>query len=137
MTRRDVGVAEAHAVLTNDPAAVYLDVRTAGEFEAGHPVGARNVSVLVRDPASGRPMLNPDFAAIVGRHFAKATTLVVACQSGVRSLHAYELLAAAGFTRLVHLRPGFGGAQGPDGRLEPGWGDSGLPIETGSGGRLD
>lgn len=138
MARRDVGVAEAQAVLASDPAAVYLDVRTPAEFEAGHPAGARNVSVVVRDPASGRPVLNPDFVAVVQRHFAPDTTLVVACQSGVRSLHAHELLADAGFTRLVHLRPGFGGAHGPGGAIvEAGWADSGLPVETGPVGRLD
>lgn len=136
MTVRDVGVEEARAVLANDPSAVYLDVRTAAEFEAGHAVGARNVPVIDRDPASGRPMQNPEFAAIVRRHFAPETPLVVACQAGVRSRRAVELLADAGFTHLVHLRPGFGGAQGPDGRFERGWGDSGLPLETGAAGRL-
>jgi rhodanese-related sulfurtransferase len=136
MTMRDVGVDEARAVLANDPAAVYLDVRTAGEFEAGHAAGARNVPVIDRDPASGRPMENSDFVATVRRHFAPDTPLVVACQSGVRSRRAVELLAAAGFTNLVHLRPGFGGAPAPDGGFERGWGDSGLPIETGPTGRL-
>lgn len=137
MTVRDVGVAEAQAVLANEPGAVYLDVRTAGEFEAGHPVGARNVAVVVRDPASGRPVLNPDFVAVVTRHFPRDTPLVVACQAGVRSQHALELLRGAGYTTLVHLRTGYGGAPGPDGAFEAGWVDSGLPIETGPDGRLD
>jgi len=138
MARRDVGVAEAQALLASDPGAIYLDVRTAAEFEAGHPLGARNVPVVVLDPTSGRPVRNPDFVTIVRRHFAPTTTLVIACQSGARSLHAYELLADAGFTSLVHLRPGFGGARGPGGRIvEPGWIDSGLPIATGPEGRLD
>jgi rhodanese-related sulfurtransferase len=137
MAMRDVGVAEAQAVLTNEPGAVYLDVRTAAEFEAGHPVGARNVTVIVRDQASGRPVLNPDFVDVVSRHFPPGTPLVVACQSGVRSQHAIALLHRAGYTALVHLRTGFGGAPGPDGAFEAGWADSGLPIETGLTGRLD
>lgn len=137
MAMRDLGVAEAQAVLAGEPGAVYLDVRTREEFEAGHPAGARNVPILMRDPASGRPVPNPDFVSVVARHFPPTTPLVVGCQSGVRSLRACEVLAQAGFTSLANLRPGFGGAHGPDGRIvEAGWGDSGLPVETGAVGRL-
>jgi hypothetical protein len=39
MSTRDVSPAEAQAMLSSDPKTVYLDVRTEGEFEAGHPRG--------------------------------------------------------------------------------------------------
>ena len=48
--------AEAFETLKKHPDAVYLDVRTEGEFEAGHPAGARNVPVLTLDPATRDPL---------------------------------------------------------------------------------
>ena len=36
----------AHEVLTANPSAIYLDVRTEGEFANGHPAGAINVPVV-------------------------------------------------------------------------------------------
>jgi rhodanese-related sulfurtransferase len=124
--------AEAHATLTRDRGAVYLDVRTEAEFEAGHPAGARNVPVLFFDPATRQPTPNPDFVATVERSFPRTTKLLVGCQSGVRSLRACELLAQAGFTDVTNVQGGFGGAREPSGRIVPGWRDAGLPVETGS-----
>ena len=34
---------EAYETLKNNPDALYLDVRTEGEFAAGHPAGAINI----------------------------------------------------------------------------------------------
>jgi rhodanese-related sulfurtransferase len=132
MAIRQLTPTAAQTALAADPAAVYLDVRTAGEYDAGHPAGARHIAVMEIDPASGRPAPNADFVAIVGRHFPPATTLIVGCQSGMRSQRACEMLAAAGWTDLANMQGGFGGS--PD---TPGWRESGLPVETGSGGRLD
>ncbi len=132
MPIRQLTPPEAQALLAADPAAVYLDVRTAGEYDAGHPAGARNVAVMQLDPASGRPAPNADFVAIVGRHLPPSTRLVVGCQAGGRSQRACELLAAAGWTDLANVQGGFGGAPGV-----PGWRDAGLPVDTGPGGRLD
>ncbi|HLK10569.1 MAG TPA: rhodanese-like domain-containing protein [Candidatus Binatia bacterium] len=132
MAVRELGPAEAHEALMRDPQAVYLDVRTEAEFAAGHPVGARNVPVAVLDPQTGRPRLNVEFVAVVARHVAPGTPLIVGCQSGVRSMRACDLLEAAGFTNLVNVRGGFGGAHDHTGRLvEPGWEAAGLPVERG------
>ncbi|MFN8545262.1 MAG: rhodanese-like domain-containing protein [Candidatus Binatia bacterium] len=122
---------EAAATLARDPTAVYLDVRSEAEFAAGHPAGARNVPVLLVAP--GRPpQPNPEFLATVERHLARDATVLVGCQSGMRSLRACELLLQAGWTAVVNVQGGFGGARDPAGRvLAAGWADSGLPVETG------
>jgi rhodanese-related sulfurtransferase len=133
MPTRDVSPAEAHAALTGDPTAVYLDVRTEGEFEAGHPHGALNVPVTSFDPATHRPVQNPDFVTVVAAHVPRTATVLVGCQSGVRSLRACALLAAAGFTAVANVRAGFGGAHDQTGRIvEAGWADAGLPVEVGA-----
>jgi len=123
---------EAHATLTANPAAVYLDVRSEAEFEAGHPAGARNVPVVFFDPGTHRPTPNPDFVATVTRSIPSTTKLLIGCQAGGRSQHACELLAQAGFTDVANVRGGFGGARDQTGRVVvPGWRDAGLPVEIG------
>src|SRR5437868_1651145 len=117
MPTRDVSTADAHAALTSDPKAVYLDVRTEGEFAAGHPSGALNVPVTTVDPATGRPMLNADFVTVVAAHVPADATILVGCQSGVRSLRACALLVAAGFPNVANVRAGFGGAHDQMGRI--------------------
>src|SRR5262245_55199116 len=122
---------EAHEVLRRHAGAIYLDVRTTAEFEAGHPAGARNVPVVFLDP--GRPPApNADFVAAVERHIPRHTKLLVGCQAGGRSQRACELLAEAGFTDVTNVRGGFGGLRDGSGRVVvPGWREAGLPVETG------
>ncbi len=123
---------EAHETLTRQPDAVYLDVRTAAEFEAGHPAGACNVPVVFFTPGAGRPTPNPDFVATVEGMFGRDTKLIVGCQAGGRSQHACELLADVGYTDLTNVVGGFGGARDQTGRVViPGWREAGLPVETG------
>src|SRR5262249_61507504 len=112
MAIRQVTPAEAARELAATPHAVYLDVRTVEEFEAGHPAGARNVAVLLRDPASGRPRPNPEFLAVVQRHLPPATPLLVGCQSGMRPPPSGGVPAGPGGTGLAHARGGLGGAEG-------------------------
>jgi rhodanese-related sulfurtransferase len=132
-----IGAPAAYATLQQDPQAVYLDVRTEAEFEAGHPTGARNVPVVFFDPATRQPVANPDFLAVVQRHLPAATKIVVGCASGVRSQRACELLAEAGYTDVSNVQGGFMGARDALGRALPGWADAGLPVERGQtpGGR--
>jgi len=132
MKIRETTPPEAYEALQADSAAVYLDVRTEGEFEAGHPAGARNVPVVFFDPATRQPTPNADFVATVERTIPRTAKLLVGCQSGGRSARACELLARAGFTDLTNVRGGFGGARDQSGRVVvPGWREAGLPVETG------
>jgi rhodanese-related sulfurtransferase len=126
---------EAYETLRQEPAAVYLDVRTPAEFEAGHPAGARNVPVVFLDPLTRQPRPNADFVAVVERTVPHTAKLLVGCQAGGRSQHACELLTTAGFTDVTNVRGGFGGARDASGRVVVrGWREAGLPVETGPAG---
>jgi rhodanese-related sulfurtransferase len=123
---RRVSPQEAYALLT-DEGFVYLDVRTVPEFESGHPAGAYNVPWV--EPSEHGTTRNAAFVSQVRARFAPETPLVVGCASGVRSLEAAELLAGAGFSRVVEQRAGMAGVRDPFGRLkERGWRDEGLPV---------
>jgi rhodanese-related sulfurtransferase len=113
---------EAKALM--DAGWTYLDVRSEGEFQAGHPEGAFNVPLLNVGPGGMAP--NPDFLAVVQAHFPKDQKLVVGCQAGGRSLKAATLLEAQGYTQVVDQRCGFGGS------TEPGWAAEKLPVATGA-----
>ncbi len=108
---------------------VYVDVRSIPEFEAGHPEGAFNVPVLHLGPGGMKP--NPDFLAVMEKHFARDAKIVVGCKAGGRSSRAASILESAGFTNVVDQRAGFDGAMDPMGRVvEPGWRPAGLPATT-------
>ena len=132
MTIRQTTPPEAYETLQREPGTVYLDVRTAEEFSAGHPAGAINVPVVFF--GGGQSMPNPDFVAAVQRLVPPDTAVLVGCQAGGRSQRGAELLVAAGYRNVSNVRGGFGGARDDTGRLViPGWRDAGLPIETGAG----
>src|SRR5688572_24154590 len=78
----------AKALLAAD--AVYLDVRTIPEFEAGHAPGAYNIPLMHAAPGGMQP--NPKFADAVAAAFAKDQALVVACKAGGRSARASAML---------------------------------------------
>jgi len=130
MSIESISPQEAHDRASRTEGAIHLDVRTVEEFSAGHPAKAYNVPLLQRDRA-GQMAPNPEFLAVVRKNFAADTPLFVACNSGGRSLRAAEILEAAGFTDVVNVRAGFGGARDASGRIvEPGWAASGLPVEV-------
>lgn len=120
--------AEAQVLLDSKEGWKYLDVRSVEEFGAGHPAGAWNVPVFHRGPLGMTP--NDDFVAIVAQTFTKDQHLLIGCASGGRSVHACEMLAAAGFKELVNVEGGFMGARDEFGRPVLGWVASGLPVEA-------
>ena len=123
---------DAQKILETDPNALYLDVRSQREFEAGHPEGAINIPIA--DSTDGGPLRpNPDFLTVVERHVGRDRRVLVGCQSGGRSLKACDVLMAAGYTDLANVQGGYGGARDRSGNtLTPGWSDCGLPSGTGS-----
>ena len=77
-----------------EPGVVILDVRTAGEFAAGHIGGAINIDVEGMQFESGIANLD------------KTATYAVYCHSGRRSGIAVDKMADAGFTSLFNLSSG-------------------------------
>ena len=123
---------EAHKLLSEGYR--YIDVRTEGEFANGHPATAVNIPVAVPDPATRQMVMNPDFLSVVEAHFAKDASIVVGCQAGGRSQRAAELLTQAGYSRVVNMQGGFGGARDQTGHMVvAGWKERGLPVCTDCG----
>ncbi|MCU0654572.1 MAG: rhodanese-like domain-containing protein [Polyangiaceae bacterium] len=123
---RRVSPEEAFALC--EAGALYVDVRSEGEFLEGHPLGAFNVPLL-HTSAGGVRVPNPDFLEVMGAHFPRDARLVLGCRSGQRSLRAAEQLVAAGYTEIVEQRAGFDGVRDAFGSvIERGWKGSGLPV---------
>ncbi len=122
--------AEAFETLKQNPGAIYLDVRSEGEFAQGHPAGAINIPVVfIKGP--GQMEVNPDFLPVAEKVLSKSAKLIVGCLSGVRSMRACEMLEAAGYTDLANVIGGFGGQRDQAGAVVvAGWRDSGLPVST-------
>ena len=86
---------------------ITLDVRTPGEFVAGHLVNAINIDVE-----------GMNFESEINR-LDKSATYAVYCRSGRRSPVAVERMKEAGFTNLVNLNAGI-----------QEWVAAGLPLVT-------
>jgi rhodanese-related sulfurtransferase len=86
---------------------VTLDVRTAGEFMAGHIDGAINIDVE-----------GNTFDAEIA-NLDKSKTYAVYCQSGRRSQIAVDKMASAGFASLFNLENGIAD-----------WNANGWPVVT-------
>jgi rhodanese-related sulfurtransferase len=84
---------------------ILLDVRTAGEFAAGHLEGALNIDVEGMTFEGEIKALDP------------SKTYAIYCQSGRRSRIAVETMSKAGFTNLFNLDQGIGS-----------WISAGLPV---------
>jgi rhodanese-related sulfurtransferase len=128
---KQVSVTEAHQL--QQQGSTYVDVRSQGEFEQGHASGAVNVPLLDRDGRTGQMMPNPDFVRVMQANFPTDAKLLLGCQVGGRSMRASQMLASFGFTDVANVKGGFAGLRDPMGRtVEPGWEESGLPVESGA-----
>ncbi len=87
----DVSVDDLYAHL-NDPSVYIVDVRTPGEFAAGHVAGAVN-----------RPLQEIDRW---WRELPKDRPVYVYCRSGNRSRQASEYLKRKGFTNIYNVTGG-------------------------------
>jgi rhodanese-related sulfurtransferase len=133
MAVKEITPNQAHHLLTANSDAVYIDVRSEGEFAKGHPQGAVNIPVAFPDPARGM-MVNSDFVKVVEANFPREKKIIVGCQAGPRSTSAANMLQQAGFQDVSNLLGGFGGMRDPTGKISaPGWASSGLPVSTDNG----
>lgn len=124
-----ISPADAHAKMKNE-SFTYVDVRTEGEFAAGHPEGALNVPISHASASGMTP--NADFLAVMEKTFPKDAPLIVGCKMGGRSAKAQQVLSGAGFTRVLDQSAGWDGKKGPFGEtLEVGWSKASLPVESG------
>ena len=133
MATQEVTPQQAHDLLSANPDAVYIDVRSEREFVGGHPAGAVNIPVAFPDPARGMVM-NADFVKVVEANYPKGKTLIVGCQAGPRANAACGLLQQAGYQQISNVLGGFGGMRDQMGNIvAPGWASSGLPVSQENG----
>ena len=137
----DISPDEAWTLLTDDPKAVLVDVRTVAEWNfVGtpdlRPLGKQAHLVEWQSFPSSGP--KPDFVATVERALAdqgigKDAPVLLLCRSGVRSRAAAIALTAAGFARAFNIDNGFEGPLDPEGHRggTDGWKARGLPWEQG------
>ncbi|KAK2076134.1 hypothetical protein QBZ16_001066 [Prototheca wickerhamii] len=111
-----INVQEARS-LTESGKYTYLDVRTEKEYAAGHAPKAVNIPFAHAGMLGMSP--NPDFVEQVKTAFPDTSApLVIACKAGGRSAKASTALAAAGYSDLKDMGPGFDG-----------WTSEGMPVE--------
>ena len=132
----DVTPAEAWKGLSDDPAAVLVDVRTAAEWSyVGLPdlrgLGKDVVRVEWQTYPTGA--VNPDFLAqLEGAGVDRSATVYFLCRSGVRSVAAAEAATASGWSRSLNVLEGFEGPHGAEHhRTVSGWKVAGLPWVQG------
>ncbi|MFK5646444.1 rhodanese-like domain-containing protein [Ornithinimicrobium sp. LYQ121] len=100
--------AQAFSERVGEPGTVVVDVRTPGEFAAGHLADAVNLDLQSADFASRLSELDPD------------ARYALYCQSGNRSGQAMATMLDEGFSDVAHLGGGIGA-----------WQTAGLPVVTG------
>ena len=107
-------------------AAVIVDVRSAPEREL---VGRVPDALAVEWRAYGAKETNPRFLDELEAAVGRGAAVLFLCRSGVRSHHAAELAARAGFERAFNILEGFEGDLGSDQKrgMLGGWRRAGLP----------
>jgi phage shock protein E len=106
----EIQASDLYSRIENSTAPLIIDVRSAGEFSAGHLPGALNIahSEFVDSPAASLALLPT----------ADDAEIVVHCVSGKRAGIAMDVMAAAGYTNVSHLTGDFSG-----------WEAAGYPLE--------
>lgn len=135
MTIPEITPQQAKSRMDANENAVYLDVRTVGEFDQGRPPGALNVPIFMIDPGTGERIMNDQFVEEIEKVLPKDREIIVGCRSGGRSARATALLMQAGFTNVTNMAGGFVGGHGPEeSRQQPGWSSLSYPVEQGDAG---
>jgi rhodanese-related sulfurtransferase len=112
-----VTVQEAHELAQAGHATI-VDVRTRSEYEQ---VGRVEGTPLIEWRHDGEQHPDPRFLDRLRAAYPTDAPLLLICRSGVRSHHAAELAAQAGYTRVYNVLGGF----------EQGWRPAGLPWVKG------
>jgi len=129
MNIRRLSPEETLAALQRGEGWTYLDVRSRGEFAAGHVAGAVNVPLLDNNPRGPGLVPNPAFLEQVRAAFPADARLITGCRRGGRSMRAASILIGAGYSQVVDMRGGIDGELDDDGRVTyPGWAPRGLPL---------
>ena len=102
----DVDAAKASELLKSEKPPVVLDIRTPGEFAAGHISGATNVDFYAENFAEQLARLD------------RSTPYLLHCRSGRRTSESLATFKKLGFKKIYHLTPGM-----------KGWVAAGLPTE--------
>jgi rhodanese-related sulfurtransferase len=133
----DVTAAEAYELVTSEPKAQIVDVRTKPEWTfVGLPdLSAAGKEIILVEWQSYPGMeVAADFVASVERELArrgaaKDDTVLFLCRSGARSHAAAQAMIGAGWRRSRNISGGFEGPTDPErhrGRVD-GWKAAGLP----------
>ncbi|GGK52177.1 rhodanese-like domain-containing protein [Nocardia camponoti] len=129
----DITPEQAWEILTDNPDAVLVDVRTEGEWAT---IGVPDTSSVERpshfiewvdNTGARNPEFGAELAKALGDRPEDAPVLFI-CRSGQRSAHAANLATAAGIAPSYNVLDGFEG--GPDAfgqRGSSGWRAVGLP----------
>lgn len=129
MAFTEISVHDAFQLLSDDPDAVLVDVRTPEEWAAiGTPV-LDSIGKQVRFATwtmygTGEP--NPNFLTEATDGLAPDTPLLFLCRSGARSQAAAIAVEGAGFTTTYNVTEGFEGGPG-----KVGWKHTDLPSTEG------
>lgn len=135
----DISADEAWRVLSENPAAVLVDVRTRAEWSY---VGLADLAPLGKEPLLAEwqsfPAMNvnADFAAQVAQALGDASRdapVLFLCRSGARSKAAAIAMTAQGFAQSYNIAGGFEGDldEARHRGLRNGWKAAGLPWVQG------
>ena len=134
MSFTEISVRDAYQLLTDDPAAVLVDVRTPEEWNlVGIPVldGIGKQVRLATWTQYGTGIANPDFLAEAVDGVPTDAPVLFLCRSGVRSQGAASAAAAAGYTATFNVTEGFEGDLDAEGHRTTGWKHADLPWRQG------
>lgn len=91
----DIDIKELNALVKQNPDCILLDVRSTQEYKEGHLNGSTNIPLYELEK-------NCNF-------HTKDKTIIVYCQSGIRSKKAVRILRRKGYTNLYNLQNGLDG----------------------------
>lgn len=94
MASHEINYCQAKKMLTQNPNAILLDVRSKQEYEEGHLSGS--IPLCLYDICKQADKILPD----------KEQTIITYCSSGSRSKEAQEILETMGYENVYNLKGG-------------------------------